>query len=168
MEQYIDKSDIVAEIEKRIKETEEHWKSPYGIETATGQGILMGYRDILSFLNTLEVKEVHDIWHDVSEKPELEQPLLIIMNGTHKDFRRHYRIGCYGKRANDIPTWVINGCYSDSFIFKWCYISDILQYAPEVKEVDLEEEIKRFTMSKELYDADSVIKAVAKHFFELG
>lgn len=38
----------------------------------------------------------------------------------------------------------------------------------EVKEVDLEEEIKRFTMSKELYEADSVIKAVAKHFFELG
>lgn len=38
----------------------------------------------------------------------------------------------------------------------------------EVKEVDLEKEIKRFTMSKELYEADSVIKAVAKHFFELG
>ena len=38
----------------------------------------------------------------------------------------------------------------------------------EVKEVDLEKEINRFTMSKELYEADSVIKAVAKHFFELG
>lgn len=38
----------------------------------------------------------------------------------------------------------------------------------EVKEVDLEKEIKCFTMSKELYGADSVIKAVAKHFFELG
>ena len=38
----------------------------------------------------------------------------------------------------------------------------------EVKEVDLEKEIKRFTMSKELYEADSVIKAVAEHFFELG
>jgi hypothetical protein len=38
----------------------------------------------------------------------------------------------------------------------------------EVKGVNLDEEIKRFTMSKELYEADSVIKAVAKHFFELG
>ena len=38
----------------------------------------------------------------------------------------------------------------------------------EVKEVDLEKEIKRFTMSKELYEADSAIKAVAEHFFELG
>ena len=36
------------------------------------------------------------------------------------------------------------------------------------KEVDLEKEIKRFTMSKELYEADSVIKAVAEHFFKLG
>ena len=38
----------------------------------------------------------------------------------------------------------------------------------ESKEVDLEKEIKRFTMSKELYEADSAIKAVAEHFFELG
>lgn len=38
----------------------------------------------------------------------------------------------------------------------------------EVKEIDLEKEIKRFTMSKELYESDSVIKAVAEHFFELG
>ena len=34
--------------------------------------------------------------------------------------------------------------------------------------MDLEKEIKRFTASKELYEADSVIKAVAKYFFELG
>jgi len=38
----------------------------------------------------------------------------------------------------------------------------------ETKEVDLEKEIKRFTMSKELYESDSVIKAVAEHFYELG
>lgn len=38
----------------------------------------------------------------------------------------------------------------------------------EMKEMDLEKEIKRFTMSKELYEADSVIKTVAEHFFELG
>lgn len=38
----------------------------------------------------------------------------------------------------------------------------------EVKEVDLDEEIKRFTMSKELYETKSVIRTVAKHFFELG
>ena len=40
--------------------------------------------------------------------------------------------------------------------------------AIEEPEVDLEKEIKRFTMSKELYEADSAIKAVAEHFYELG
>lgn len=34
--------------------------------------------------------------------------------------------------------------------------------------MDLDEEIKSFTMSKELYEADSAIKAVAEHFYELG
>ena len=51
----------------------------------------------------------------------------------------------------------------------WAYndVKDIIDTL-EVKEVDLVKEIKRFTMSKELYEADSVIKAVAEHFFELG
>ena len=38
----------------------------------------------------------------------------------------------------------------------------------EVKEVDLENEIKSFTTSKELYEAGSAIKAVAEHFYKLG
>lgn len=122
--------------------------------------------------DTLEMKEVHDIWHDVSEKPELEQPLLIIMKGTHKDFRRHYRIGCYGKRANDIPTWVINGCYSDSFISKWCYISDILQHTLEVKEVDLEKEFDNYAKNILACDVQfepfTHLYNCAKYFYELG
>lgn len=53
-------------------------------------------------------------------------------------------------------------------------VIDKIQYIKEqlkdkkTKEVDLAKEITRFTMSKELYEADSVIKAVAEHFFELG
>lgn len=38
----------------------------------------------------------------------------------------------------------------------------------EVKRVDLDEEIKRFTMSKELYETKSPVRTIAKHFFELG
>jgi len=49
-------------------------------------------------------------------------------------------------------------------------LEEVIKYVDslEVKEVDLEKEIKCFTMSKELYEADSAIKAVAEHFFELG
>ena len=137
MGQYISLDDLVAEIEKCEKICEDYMALH---KDAVSQGIADAkrrvYQQIIDFINTLEVKEVHDIWHDVTEKPELEQPLLIVTNGTHKDFKRQYRIGCYGKRANDIPTWVIAGCYSDSFISKWCYISDILQYTSEAKEVN--------------------------------
>lgn len=54
--------------------------------------------------------------------------------------------------------------YEDALVILKEKFIDIL----EVKEVNLEEEIKSFTMSKELYESDSVIKTVAKHFFELG
>ena len=49
-------------------------------------------------------------------------------------------------------------------------LEEVIKYVDslEVKEADLEKEIKCFTMSKELYEADSAIKAVAEHFFELG
>ena len=168
MKEYIDKAAVVAEINRVLNSYDPN-------EITSGRYALVRLRD---FLDTLEVKEVHDIWHDVSEKPELEQPLLIIMKGTHKDFRRHYRIGCYGKRANDIPTWVIAGCYSDSFISKWCYISDILQYTSEAKEVDLKAELntwrhnhfhggRDFEASGEYLERITQLE-LAKHFFEIG
>lgn len=53
-------------------------------------------------------------------------------------------------------------------IFKHGLLTGIEIGPIEESEVDLEKEIKRFTMSKELYEADSAIKAVAEHFFKLG
>ena len=169
------------EIKNRIKKLQNlHKENEEKLDSIQKTAILLCINEckvMLSFLDTLEVKEARDIWHDASEKPELEQPLLIIMKGTHKDFRRHYRIGCYGKRANDIPTWVINGCYSDSFISKWCYISDILKQTLEVKEVDLEKEANEawnYIFSRG-WDENSRMAlkhdeymAFAKHFYELG
>lgn len=136
MKKYIDKSVLAAEIERQRK------IYMYDVDNRHSFGRMMECNDLLVFIDTLEVKEVCDIWHDVSEKPELEQPLLIVMNGTYKHFSKRYRIGCYGKRANDIPTWVIDGCYFDSFISKWCYISDILQHTLEIKEVENTELLK--------------------------
>lgn len=64
-----------------------------------------------------------------------------------------------------------NGDYDKSLTYpvidKVRYIKEKLKNN-EVKEVDLVKEIKRFIMSKELYEADSAIKVVAEHFFELG
>lgn len=55
----IDKSVLTTELENRIKRTVERWKTPEGLITATGRGILEGYNSILSFINTLETKEVN-------------------------------------------------------------------------------------------------------------
>lgn len=52
MTQYIDKSALVAEIEKRIQEVNSIPKKSYEI------GLVDAYKITLSFLDTLEVKEV--------------------------------------------------------------------------------------------------------------
>ena len=54
MEQYISKSDLVAEIEKRIKEREEEEKKGWAYSRVK----IVECEHILSFINTLEVKEV--------------------------------------------------------------------------------------------------------------
>ena len=68
MTQYIDKSALVAEIEKRIDEVNQIDKASYEV------GLFDAYKNVLSFLDTLEVKEVDEnivgsVWHDVSKKP---------------------------------------------------------------------------------------------------
>jgi hypothetical protein len=60
MEQYIDKSALIAEIEKR--------RSEYINSLMTEQVHTLS--DILDFIDTLEVKEVGNVWHDASETPK--------------------------------------------------------------------------------------------------
>ena len=57
MAQYIDKAALVAEIEKRIKEHH--------------SGYLVCLKDILSFLDTLEVKEVDNKNYVKIEEPKI-------------------------------------------------------------------------------------------------
>lgn len=52
MTQYISKSALVAEIERRLKELSQLEKASYEI------GLYDAYKIVLSFINTLEVKEV--------------------------------------------------------------------------------------------------------------
>ena len=55
MNQYIDKAAVVAEIERRIEEGEEVIKQ---MPSSAIIGLVQAYKNILSFLDTLEVKEV--------------------------------------------------------------------------------------------------------------
>lgn len=56
MEQYIKKSDLVAEIERRIKETES--MQPKFDQFWAGQ--ISAFKGVLKILNTIEVKEVEE------------------------------------------------------------------------------------------------------------
>ena len=56
MKQYIDKSAVVAEIEKRLSLLEGGTAHPEVMKRV--EGVIKGYKSILSFLDTLETKEV--------------------------------------------------------------------------------------------------------------
>ena len=63
MEEYIPKSALVAEIERRIK-------SLHQVNSPREQAVLYECEDILSFVNTLEVKEVNEpVSDDLEEHP---------------------------------------------------------------------------------------------------
>ena len=63
MEQYIPKDALVAEIESRIKSLEKCFNGKFPMsqsvkETEQDKGKLVAYKSILSFTDTIEVKEV--------------------------------------------------------------------------------------------------------------
>lgn len=70
MKKYIDKSALVAEIEKRIeahKETLKKYNS--SITEMVLKGSMSAYQSLLHFINTFEVKEL-DAWH-LQEKEDI-------------------------------------------------------------------------------------------------
>ena len=62
MEQYINKSALIAEIERRIKERDFQMKSGCWISST------YMYEDLLDFINTLEVKEANEALRTEYEK----------------------------------------------------------------------------------------------------
>lgn len=82
MAQYIDKSALVADIERRIK-------SLHQVNSPREQAVLYECKDILSFINTLEVKEL-PIWEKVS--PDTGQTTLYLDGDKSYLERFGYRI----------------------------------------------------------------------------
>ena len=78
MVQYIPKAAVVAEIESRIKSLEECFNGKFPMsqsvkETEQDKGKLVAYKSILSFINTLEVKEV-----DLKKLGEIARHLIAV------------------------------------------------------------------------------------------
>jgi len=118
MAQYIDKSAVVAEIENKKK-----YAQTLGDNAINGSmqqfydGMKQGCVDILSFLNTLKVKEIDNIWHDVSE----ELPVM------HRRVLLYTEEGTVMQGRYDGGAWVLD-IWVPKFpkILKWCYLSDVL------------------------------------------
>ena len=75
------------------------------------------YQSMRSFLDTLEVREIDNIWHDASEElPVIYRPVLLyIEDGTVMQGRY------------DGGAWVLSMWFPKfPKILKWCYLSDIL------------------------------------------
>ena len=92
MAQYIDRSAVVVELEKRIAEGEKVAKE---LPSSAIMGLIQAYKNTLSFLNTLEVKEVNiadmaDDYYDAL----MEEASVWMDEGTMGHCRLAYYTGC--------------------------------------------------------------------------
>ena len=125
MKQYIKKSALVAEIEKRIKETES--MQPKFDQFWAGQ--ISAFKGILKILNTLEVKEINT-WH-LQEKEDIYDALkdwslhtfaCIMKDGTIQMFSGMLDEDCEGHINVHIDG--VNDDYDDvDDIVKWIEIT---------------------------------------------
>jgi hypothetical protein len=139
MTQYISKSALVAEIEKRIKEREEEEKKGWAYSRVK----IVECEHILSNINSLEVKE--------SKLPNPRFPHL--NNIVDKVFGTGNLESLEYEEAEQLV-----------LLAKEELLKDL-----EVREVDLEKELdSMITPELKLHKALPSLFDVAKHFFELG
>ena len=166
MKQYIDKSALVAEIERRIDEVNQIDKASYEV------GLFDAYKIILSFLDTLEAKEIGvdlgDPQGDIGVKWVQEEPVSNDLEAEFVLYLKHkFNIPQEGHKLKT------NGWRPSPY--------DILDIAKhfaqwqkkqEVKKVDLEKEIHNAADQYDINNNGNIywedIVGFAKHFFELG
>ena len=157
MAQYIDKSAVVEEIEKRTKILD--------LDNPLGRGGMVELICLKDKIDTLEVKEMSNIWNTISDRdadlPKAGDIICFVKNG--RVISGEYRSNkFYGKVNNGYDNSIEKGD-------KWCLLSDILNSVVEVKDVDLDKEIEEcLNQYHMLAIGKKDFTAIAKHFFELG
>lgn len=163
MSQYIDKSALVSEIEKRIKNL-----YPKG-----GQGMVVTkilkdhYEDLLSFIDTLEVKDPYITCIQYGNKE-------LAIKAHAEDYSFNIESELFNQLTKEqqalwrkeIEQACISGGYSGLNLAKDPRYKENL----EVKEVDLEKEMD--LVEDKYYGFESLSRAdvieIIKHFFEFG
>lgn len=132
MAQYIDKSALVAEIEKRIKETE--FMQPKFDQFWAGQ--ISAFKGILKIINTLEVKEV-DLEKEVRnflnvnytsvEEPDEFLTTTMQIDDMIKFAEHFYALGLNGNQVNLNAQDLIEKYVSDHADCRWLDASELEQ-----------------------------------------
>lgn len=118
MKQYIDKSAVVAEIERRRKGL----NACHADRVAGYAGEISGLERLLSFLDTLEVKEVKEepksIWHDANKQPTMYRKYLV----RYSDGRVS---GSWERHDNGFIPW--EDVIKEHGFTHWCYVEDLIK-----------------------------------------
>jgi len=165
MEQYILKSAIVAEIEKRINGL----KDCHADTVAGYAGEISGLERLLSFINTLDVK---DPYEQCIQYPSIKDGIKAhaetysfnieseLFNQLTKEQQKLWR--------KEIEQACISGGDAGVGLARDIRYKENL----EVKEVDLEKELDKWYNTEASKDFENVlykdIEKCAEHFFELG
>lgn len=161
MTQYISKDAIVAEIE-RLKSIQLSIFSKGETDESCYKALscISVYNEVLSFLNTLEMKEINNVWHDASDFPKAEAGRSILFiedNGYTRLLKSPSAERLFYFRTTNLKMWA--------------YVDELLSITThsEVKETDLEKEATEFVQTKEFVESkESPVLLIAKHFYELG
>ena len=112
MAHYIDKDALVAEIERRYE------TNIIGAHNAFRNGKIEALREVKDFIDTLEVKEVDNVWHDASEKPTMFRKYLVRFSdgGVSGSWERH---------DDGFIPW--KHVVKEHAFTHWCYVEDLLK-----------------------------------------
>ena len=164
MKQYIDKSAVVAEIEKRIKETESI--QPKFDQFWAGQ--ISAFKGILKILDTLEVIDPYALQVQYpSVKDGIQAHAETYSFNIESELFNQLMKEQQGLWRKEIEQAYINGGEAGVELARDLRYKENL----EVKEVDINKEISQFidaNFEKATIGHELSLRRVAKHFFELG
>lgn len=137
MAQYIDKSALVAEIERRIKHDEMVMDHDAQITELLSRELRTLY-ELLSFIKSLEVKDVKkDVWKDNFELPQENVPIIaccigdtLVIQGIFKIINKGYKSETYGISS-----------YGWGVVKKWAYMEELFPYRSHEIPIYFENEL---------------------------
>lgn len=140
MKEYINKSELVAEIERRLEKIanapSENNRELSAIHGAQQYELI----NLIQYINTLEVRGINNVWNNANDlqKAEAGRSILWIEDNGRAQLLKS-------------PTAERLFYFRPTNLKMWAYVDELLSITPEVKEVDSEKESLTWEDIRELY-----------------